>query len=214
MAAAAPLRARGLTVVRGPLTVLDSVDLVVAPGQRIGLVGPNGVGKSTLLQALAGTVPLESGAVERTPPTATVGYLPQEPSRSDVETVAIYLARRTGVTTATAELEAATVALAGDVDGTGDRYSVALDHWLSLGGGRPRRRASARSGPSWVCRRDCWSSRRRRCRVARRRGPGWPPCCSPASTCSCSTSRRTTSTSTASIASNAGSPVCARRWCW
>ena len=131
---------------RGPTTVLDAVDLAVAPGQRIGLVGPNGVGKSTLLQALAGSVPLERGAVERTPPTATVGYLPQEPSRSDVETVAMYLARRTGVTTATAELEAATVALAADVDGTGDRYAIALDHWLSLGGAD----LDARVGQVWA----------------------------------------------------------------
>jgi len=74
--AAAPLRARDLTVTRGPLVVLDGVDLVVAAGERIGVVGPNGVGKSTLLQALAGLVPLERGRVERTPPTATVGYLP------------------------------------------------------------------------------------------------------------------------------------------
>ena len=142
----AELRARGVTVVRGATTVLDAVDLAVAPGQRVGLVGPNGVGKSTLLQALAGSVPLERGAVERTPPAATVGYLPQEPSRSDVETVAMYLARRTGVTTATAELEAATVALAGDVDGTGDRYAIALDHWLSLGGAD----LDARIGQVWA----------------------------------------------------------------
>ncbi len=65
------------------------------PVDRIGVVGPNGVGKSTLLRALAGLVPLERGRVERTPPTATVGYLPQEPARSD-ETVTVALARRTG----------------------------------------------------------------------------------------------------------------------
>ena len=146
MAAAAPLRARGLTVVRGPATVLESVDLLVSAGQRIGVVGPNGVGKSTLLQALAGSVPLERGAVERTPPTATVGYLPQEPSRSDVETVAVYLARRTGVAAATAEMEAATIALAARADGAADRYAVALDHWLSLGAAD----LDARVGQVWA----------------------------------------------------------------
>ena len=50
-------------------------------GRRIGLVGPNGVGKSTLLGALAGLVELDRGRVDRTPPTATVGYLTQEPER-------------------------------------------------------------------------------------------------------------------------------------
>ena len=126
--------------------MLESVDLVVAARQRIGVVGPNGVGKSTLLQALAGSVPLERGAVERTPTTATVGYLPQEPSRSDVETVAVYLARRTGVAAATAEMEAATIALAAHADGAADRYAVALDHWLSLGAAD----LDARVGQVWA----------------------------------------------------------------
>ncbi|MET0326377.1 MAG: ABC-F family ATP-binding cassette domain-containing protein [Ilumatobacteraceae bacterium] len=146
MPTAAPLRARDLTVVRGPLTVLDGVDLVVAPGRRIGVVGPNGVGKSTLLRALAGLVPLERGRVERTPPTATVGYLPQEPSRSADETVADFLARRTGVTEATVEMDAATADLATGADGADDRYSDALERWLALGGAD----LDARVGQVWA----------------------------------------------------------------
>ena len=133
MPAASPLRARDLTVTCGPLTVLDAVDLVVSAGRRIGVVGPNGVGKSTLLQALAGLVPPERGRVERTPPAATVGYLPQEPSRSD-ETVRELLARRTGVAPATVEMDAATAALATGEPGSDERYAVALDRWLALGG--------------------------------------------------------------------------------
>ena len=78
MAVAAPLRARGVTVSRGPLLVLDAVDLTVAAGDTIGLVGPNGVGKSTLLLVLAGRLQQDRGRVELTPPTATVGYLAQE----------------------------------------------------------------------------------------------------------------------------------------
>jgi ATPase subunit of ABC transporter with duplicated ATPase domains len=57
--------------------VLDAVDLTLAPGHRVGLVGPNGVGKSTLLGALAGRVALDSGSVEAQPRSANVGLLPQ-----------------------------------------------------------------------------------------------------------------------------------------
>jgi ATPase subunit of ABC transporter with duplicated ATPase domains len=146
MPAAAPLRARDLTVVRGPLTVLDGVDLVVPSGERVGVVGPNGVGKTTLLRALAGDVPLERGRVTRTPPTATVGYLPQEPSRSATETVRDYLARRTGVTAATAELDAATAALAEHHAGADEAYAAALDRWLALGGAD----LDARVGQVWA----------------------------------------------------------------
>jgi ATPase subunit of ABC transporter with duplicated ATPase domains len=146
MPAAAPVRARDLTVVRGPLTVLDRVDLVVPSGERIGVVGPNGVGKTTLLRALAGELTLEGGHVIRTPPTATVGYLPQEPARSSTETVHDYLARRTGVAAATAELDAATTALANHRDGADERYAAALDRWLALGGAD----LEARVGQVWA----------------------------------------------------------------
>ena len=132
MVSAAPLRARGLTVTRGPLVVLDGVDLTVAEGDTIGLVGPNGVGKTTLLCALAGQVRPDRGTVERTPPTATVGYLPQERHRSH-EAVTDYLHRRTGATGASAELDAATAALAAGDDAADARYDDALNRWLALG---------------------------------------------------------------------------------
>ncbi|MET0143230.1 MAG: ATP-binding cassette domain-containing protein [Ilumatobacteraceae bacterium] len=131
-------------MVRGPSTVLDAVDLVVAPGRRVGVVGPNGVGKTTLLRALAGRVSLERGRVELTPPTATVGYLPQEPSRSG-ESVASALARRTGVTAASDEMEAATAGLAAGDVGSDDRYAVALERWMALGGAD----LDARVGQVW-----------------------------------------------------------------
>jgi ATPase subunit of ABC transporter with duplicated ATPase domains len=130
---AASLIARQLTVVRGPLVVLDSIDLTVAPGDRIGLVGPNGVGKSTLLGALAGLVALDRGAVERSPRHATVGWLPQEPERSPDETVRRFLGRRSGVTAAHHDLDAATAALAEGVPGADDTYADVLERWLALG---------------------------------------------------------------------------------
>jgi ATPase subunit of ABC transporter with duplicated ATPase domains len=129
----ASLIARSLTVVRGPLVVLDDVDLTLSPGHRVGLVGPNGVGKSTLLGALAGSVDLDLGAVEIAPRVANVGLLPQEPERSVTESVRSFLARRSGVAAAQAELDAATGALASAAAGADDRYSDALDRWLALG---------------------------------------------------------------------------------
>ena len=132
MSGAAPLRARALTVTRGPLVVLDGIDLTIAEGDTIGLVGPNGVGKTTLLRALAGQIHPDRGTVERTPPTATVGYLPQERHR-DHEAVTDYLHRRTGATDASVELDAATAALAAGDDGADTRYDEALHRWLALG---------------------------------------------------------------------------------
>ena len=127
------LVARDVTVTRGARSVLDAVDLTVAPGRRVALVGPNGVGKSTLLAVLAGRLPVDRGSVNVTPPTATVGWLTQEPERSDHETVRALLARRTGVAAAQIELDAATEALASAAPGADDRYGDALDRWLSLG---------------------------------------------------------------------------------
>jgi ATPase subunit of ABC transporter with duplicated ATPase domains len=129
----ASLIARSLTVVRGPLVVLDDVDLTLAPGHRVGLVGPNGVGKSTLLDALAGRVEFDRGSVELAPRTATVGLLPQEPERSPTETVRDFLARRSGVADAVVALGVATQALARQEVGADDRYAEALDRWLALG---------------------------------------------------------------------------------
>ncbi|MGI9646320.1 MAG: ATP-binding cassette domain-containing protein, partial [Ilumatobacteraceae bacterium] len=108
---AASLVAHSITVSYGPLVVLDAVDVTLAPGHTLGVVGPNGVGKSTLLGALAGTVPVESGTVDARPRTATIGFLPQEPERSSSETVRGFLERRAGVTPARRELRESTEAL-------------------------------------------------------------------------------------------------------
>ena len=126
------LFARGVTVTRGPVVVLDGIDLTIAEHDTIGLIGPNGVGKTTLLRTLAGQIAPDRGAVERTPPTATVGYLPQERNRGH-ELVTDYLHRRTGATDASAELDAATAALAAGEHGADTRYDAALTRWLSLG---------------------------------------------------------------------------------
>ena len=128
----ATLVASDVTVVRGPSLVLAGVSLTVAPGSRVGVVGPNGVGKSTLLAALAGELVPDSGSVSLSPRTATVGLLPQEPDRRPGETLGEFLARRTGVAAAQADLDAALEAMSTGVDGPD--YDEALSRWLDLGG--------------------------------------------------------------------------------
>src|SRR3954467_10521850 len=65
----------------GAHVVLRDVNLVFAPGDRVGIVAPNGTGKSTLLRVIAGIEPVDSGRVRVDPPNATIGYLAQEPER-------------------------------------------------------------------------------------------------------------------------------------
>jgi ATPase subunit of ABC transporter with duplicated ATPase domains len=130
----ATLVASDVTVVRGPSLVLSGVSLTVAPGARVGVVGPNGVGKSTLLATLAGALVPDSGAVARSPASASVGLLPQEPDRRPGELLTAFLARRTGVAAAQAALDAATEALSVGTAGADDAYSGALERWLDLGG--------------------------------------------------------------------------------
>jgi ATPase subunit of ABC transporter with duplicated ATPase domains len=130
----ATLVARGLAAGHGARVLFSDLDLVVAPGDVVGLVGVNGAGKSTLLRTLAGELPAESGSVTVSPPTATLGYLPQEHERRPGETVRQALARRTGVAPAQAALDTATEALAAGADGADDAYGEALERWLALGG--------------------------------------------------------------------------------
>ncbi len=130
----ATLLARDLSAAHGDKTLFAGLDLVVAPGDVVGLVGVNGAGKSTLLRLLAGLEKAETGRVNLSPPDATVGYLPQEVERPEGETVAGHLSRRTGVAAAQLALERATAALTDGVAGADDQYSAALDRWLALGG--------------------------------------------------------------------------------
>ena len=115
--------------------LFEHVDLTVAAGDVVGVVGANGAGKTTLLRVLAGDLAPLSGTVSRTPPDAFVGWLPQEHERVAGETVGGYVARRTGCAAATAAMDAAAEALA-DPDApaaAADVYAAALDHWLATG---------------------------------------------------------------------------------
>ena len=138
----ATLVARGLAAGHGARVLFSDLDLVVAPGDVVGLVGVNGAGKSTLLRILAGELPAESGSVVVSPPTATLGYLPQEHDRRPGESVHAALARRTGVAAAQAALDGATEDLSAGEPGADDAYADALERWLALGGADLEERAA------------------------------------------------------------------------
>ncbi|MFD5731944.1 ABC-F family ATP-binding cassette domain-containing protein [Streptomyces sioyaensis] len=129
----ATLVAKDLAAGHGERVLFSGLDLVVAPGDVVGLVGANGAGKSTLLRLLAGLDTPESGKLALSPPTATVGHLPQEPDRRPGETVRAFLARRTGVAAAQLALDTATEALVEERPGADDAYATALERWLALG---------------------------------------------------------------------------------
>src|ERR1700758_1417805 len=81
-------RVRGVTQVYGKTVALDGVTLDIPPNRMIGLIGPDGVGKSTLLSMIAGVRKIQTGTVEvlggnidnarfRTAVSGRIAYLPQ-----------------------------------------------------------------------------------------------------------------------------------------
>jgi macrolide transport system ATP-binding/permease protein len=120
----AQLVARGIRLVRGPRTVLDGLDLTVTSTTRLGVVGENGRGKSSLLGVLSGDLHPDAGTVRRTgtlavadqelpvPAEATVGDL------LDVELAAEHAA--------VAQVQDAARALAAGAPGADEDYARAL----------------------------------------------------------------------------------------
>jgi len=80
MIAAADLELRA-----GARILLEPTTLRIQPGDRIGLVGRNGAGKTSALRALAGESVPHAGRIERRGP---VGYLPQDPRTGDLDVTA------------------------------------------------------------------------------------------------------------------------------
>jgi len=119
------------------LLLLDDVSFSVNAGDRIGIVGPNGVGKTTLLRLLAGIDQPTSGAIAREPGLA-IGYLRQGFADLPDGTLADLLDIPTGgLLAANARLEVAAIAL-GDPDGSpedlANAYDLALNDFEAAGG--------------------------------------------------------------------------------
>ena len=70
----------------GADVILAGATLSIESGERIGLVGRNGTGKSTLMRAIAGLLPIDTGAVQ-VQKGARVGYLQQDPDLPAEETL-------------------------------------------------------------------------------------------------------------------------------
>ncbi len=79
----------------GHVALLDHAELVIEPGERLGLIGRNGTGKSSLLKILAGAAHLDDGKAWRGP-DVRVGYVPQEPAFTPGQTVFDAVAEGTG----------------------------------------------------------------------------------------------------------------------
>ena len=90
---AAEIALRGVGFSHGPNPVLADITATVGPSTRLAVVGPTGVGKSTLLKAVGGDLAAETGQVSVSPPSASVVLLPQERDRRAGETLREYLSR-------------------------------------------------------------------------------------------------------------------------
>lgn len=129
----AALVASNISCEVGGRLVLNEISLILDTSSRLGVVGPNGVGKSTLLRILAGELEPDSGSVEVVPAAASVGYLAQETDRRAGETVRGYLRRVTGTAAAEERLHRAADALASGAENAAENYALALERWQRLG---------------------------------------------------------------------------------
>ncbi len=123
--ARAQLAASDIHIVRGGRPVLTGVDLTVSPGVRVGVVGENGRGKSTLLHILAGTLAPDSGALRH---VGTVGTVEQDMDVDHGRTVGDLIdAELADTRAALSALDQAAAALVEDLPGAADAYADALE---------------------------------------------------------------------------------------
>ncbi|MDQ2796551.1 MAG: ATP-binding cassette domain-containing protein, partial [Actinomycetota bacterium] len=128
------ITASDLELRAGARILLEPTTLRVLPGDRIGLVGRNGAGKTTSLRVFAGETQPHTGRIERTGP---VGYLPQDPRTGDLDVLArdrVLSAR--GLDSLVTDIAKARVELTERPDDEAllRRYGVLEDRFTALGG--------------------------------------------------------------------------------
>ena len=130
-----------LTVSFGGWTLFDGISFLVNPKERIGLVGKNGAGKTTILKLIAGLQQPTSGAVTKTA-DCTIGYLPQQMQVADTTTLIAETAKAfEEVLAIEAEIERLTAEIAVRIDYESEEYEKLLhrlndanDRYHILGG--------------------------------------------------------------------------------
>lgn len=98
------IKAQKLWKSYGSLTVLSDVSFSLARGQKVALVGHNGIGKTTLLKIIAGIETQDSGKLD-VARGACIGYLPQDTSLTGSESIMDYLRSESGISALEKELE-------------------------------------------------------------------------------------------------------------
>jgi ATPase subunit of ABC transporter with duplicated ATPase domains len=127
------INATGLELRAGARILLTEATVRVQPGDRIGLVGRNGAGKTTMLRVLAGEGAPYAGSVER---RGSIGYLPQDPRTGDLTMTArdrVLSAR--GLDTLLADMGELQQSVAQDpTDRAVRRYGALEERFAGLGG--------------------------------------------------------------------------------
>ncbi len=85
------LKVSNITQHYGSELILKDVSFVLNPGERVGLIGPNGCGKTTLLRIITGQLAPDAGGVQFTPPEVRLGFLEQGFAHRGAQTVAQFL---------------------------------------------------------------------------------------------------------------------------
>lgn len=134
------LKLSNITKHYGNALILDGVSFVLNAGERVGLIGPNGCGKTTLLRIITGQIAPDTGGVQITPSHARLGYLEQGFAQHGAATVAQFLQLGEEVL-AEAEARVATLATALSKQESGvqllEDYSEALARLESLATAQP-----------------------------------------------------------------------------
>jgi ATP-binding cassette subfamily F protein 3 len=139
------LQVHGLRKDYGAATILSDISFSINDGDHVGLIGPNGVGKSTLLRLITGREQPDAGRVALAS-GARIGYLSQAFDEGLGDTVGAALRSAQGeYAAAEAALNAATEAMAAgdDLEAALVRYEAALAHFEALGGYEREHRAAA-----------------------------------------------------------------------